>query len=248
MRVNFRIASVLACGLLATPVLADPAPPPPKQGFSGEVALGWIDVRGNTRNSTFNLKGELDYDTGPWHHSLVGQAISASSNGSNTAEAYMLKGKSKWDFTPIYYAFGGIEFDKDRYSAYEHQLFETAGLGWHVFKTPVHELNLEGGIGLTQSKFVVPDAAGKTSANGVIGIAAAEYLWHISENATFSEKAQALVGGDNTLLTSNTELKATIVGNLSLALGYLLKYNTTVPNPNIKKADSLTSIGLAYKF
>jgi putative salt-induced outer membrane protein len=247
MRPTLSIVSALACALFATVVSADPAPPK-KDGWSGEVALGWIDVRGNTRNSTFNFKGEVDYDQERWHHSLLGQALSASSNGANTAEAYMLRGKSKYDITADYYAFGALEFDKDRYSAYEHQLFETAGLGWHVFKNPVHQLDLEGGIGLTQSKFAVPDANGRTSQNGVVGFAGADYLWHISENATFSEKLGALVSGDNTLLTSNTELKASIVGNLALALGYLVKYNTTVPNPNLKKADSITSISLAYKF
>lgn len=250
MRATLTLVSAVACGLFATTVSADPAPPP-KDGWSGEVGLGWIMTSGNTRNSTFNFKGEVDYDHERWHHSLIGQAISASSNDITTGEAYMVKGKSKYDISPIYYAFGSVEFDRDRFSAYKQQLFETVGLGWHVFKTPVHELNIEGGIGLTQADFAEPDInTGKTSANGVVGIAGADYLWHISQNATFSEKAQALVGGDNTLLTSNTELKANIVGNLALVLGYLVKYNTTVPagNPPLNKTDTLTSINIAYKF
>lgn len=250
MRTTISIVSVFSCALVAAAVAADPAPPP-KDGWSGEVALGWIIVQGNTRNSTFNFKGKADYDHDRWHHSLVAQAISASSDDSTTGEAYMLKGESKFDLSPVYYAFGSVEFDRDRFSAYKQQLFETVGLGWHVFKTPVHEFNVEGGIGLTQADFAEPDAqTGKTSANGVVGIASVEYLWHISKNATFGEKAQALVGGDNTLLTSNTELKANIVGNLSLVLAYLVKYNTTVPlsDPPLKKTDTLTSIALAYKF
>ena len=48
-------------------------------------------------------------------------------------------------------------------------------------------------------------------------------------------------------MESLSELKVTVIGNLSLALGYLVKHNTDVP-PGIDKTDSQTSVSLEYKF
>lgn len=244
--------ALVAASCVTTPAVADP-PPPPKQGFSGEVGLGWVATRGNTRNSTTNFKGQLDYDAAPWHYSLLGQAIGASQSGQTTAEAYRLAGKTKYDLNSTIYLFGLLDYNKDRFSGYEHQLYETGGVGWHVFKTPVHELSLEAGVGVTQSKTRAievlnpPGTIPSETRNELVGRVGAEYLWHISDTATFSEKASTLIAGDNTYAESTTELKARLVGNLALVLGYLVKYNTDVP-AGTQKTDSLTSVSLAWKF
>jgi putative salt-induced outer membrane protein len=235
--------AALGCALFASGALAHgekgEAPP---QGWSGSVAAGYVAVRGNSDSSTSNFKGEVFYDKDRWHQSALATAIGASQDGDTSSEAYQAQLKSKYDLNPTIYAFGLAEWNKDRFSSYDHQIFEVGGLGWRVFHTDSQELNLEAGVGATQSE--LQDG---TDNNEVVGRLGADYHWHISENAVFSEKVSSTIGSDNTYMESLTELKAGIIGNLALVLGYLVKHNTDVL-PGTDKTDTQTSISLEYKF
>jgi putative salt-induced outer membrane protein len=213
-----------------------------KEGWSGTIAGGYVAVRGNSESETENFKAEVLYDQGKWHHSLLGTAIGASQDDETSAEAYKVQAKTKYDLADRYYAFGLAEYNKDRFSSYDYQIFEAAGLGWRVFQTKTMELNLEAGPGLTQSKL----DSGEDQ-NEMVARVGGDYHWHISENAVFSETASSSIGSDNTYIESLTELKANVVGNLALVLGYLWKHNTDV-DPGTDKSDTLTSISLEYKF
>jgi putative salt-induced outer membrane protein len=242
-------ALLLLAALTAQLALADP-PPPPKQGLSGQVDFGWVATHGNTQNSTTKFKGEVDYDTAPWHFSLLGTAVGASQSGQTTAEAYQLDGKTKYDLNPKVYLFGLVDYNKDRFSGYDHQLFETAGFGWHVYKSAAQEFNLEAGVGATQSKtreITGPPLVPSESRNELVGRAGIEYIWTISPTATFSEKASSLIGSSNTYVESTTEVRVKVVSNLALVLGYLVRYNTQVPD-DTHKTDTLASVSLGWKF
>lgn len=226
---------------------------PPPEGWSGNVAAGYTAVSGNSDSTTANFKGEVFYDQERWHHSALATALGSSQDNETSAEAYKALLKTKYDVTEVIYAFGLAEYNKDRFSAYDHQIFEVAGLGWRVFRSENQELNLELGVGATQSKLRQPDppepqlASGERDVNEFVGRVGGDYHWHISETATFSETVATTIGSDNTYVESLTELKAGIVGNVSLVLGYLVKHNTDVP-AGVDKTDTQTSISLEYKF
>lgn len=243
MSVTRCLSAVTAGALIAGPALAHDEPgAAPEEGWSGTVAGGYVAVRGNTESETENFKAELFYNTGRWHHSALATAVGASQDGETSAEAYKAQAKTKYDLDDPFYAFGLAEYNKDRFSSYDYQIFEAAGLGWRVFRTKTMELNLEAGPGLTQSKLQTGE-----DRNEAVARVGGDYHWHLSENAVFSETVASSIGSDNTYIESLTELKAGIVGNLSLVLGYLWKHNTEV-DPGTDKTDSLTSVSLEYKF
>lgn len=226
---------------------------PTPEGWSGSVAAGYVAVKGNSDTTTANFKGEVLYDQDRWHHSALATAIGSTQEDETSSEAYKAQVKTKYDLTERYYAFGLAEYNKDRFSAYDHQIFEAIGLGWRVFHTDTQELNLEAGAGLTQSKLQqteppnAPLTSSERDVNEVVGRVGADYHWHISENAVFSEKVASNIGSDNTYIESLTELKAGVIGDLALVLGYLVKHNTDVL-PGTDKTDTQTSISLEYKF
>jgi putative salt-induced outer membrane protein len=225
----------------------------PPQGWSGNVAAGYVAVSGNSDSTTANFKGEVLYDTDKWHHSALATALGASQDNDTSSEAYKAQLKTKRDLSEVIYAFGLAEYNKDRFSSYEHQIFEAVGIGWRVFHTDNQELNLEAGVGATQSRLqqVDPPATPLTSdereVNEFVGRLGGDYHWHISETAVFSEKLSSNIGSDNTYVESLTELKAGIIGDVALVLGYLVKHNTDVL-PGTDKTDTQTSISLEYKF
>ncbi len=225
-------------------------------GWSGSLAAGYVATSGNSDTSTANVQGELFLDQGRWHHSALATGLGSSANNDSTAEAYKAQLKSKFDLNDTLYLYGLAEYNKDRFSAYDHQIFESAGLGWRVYRSTTQELNLEAGVGATQSKLaqlagcgVDPQCltSGERDAGGFVGRLGADYHWHLSETALFRQKLSSTIGSDNKYLESVTELQATLVGNLALVLGYLVKYNTDVP-AEVDDTDTQTSVSLNYTF
>jgi putative salt-induced outer membrane protein len=219
--------------------------------WSGSVAGGYLATSGNAENAAANLRADVAYEAGKWTHSGFATANVASQSGDSTAEAYTAGAKTRFNFAERFYAFGSVDWIGDRFSAFEYQVFEAAGLGWHAIVPPKHRLDLEAGPGLRQAKLrdIDPDTAGRQSdrQSEAIGLARLEYEWTISETASFLQKGSAIVGSDNTLYESISQLKAGLVGNISLVLGYIVRHNTDVA-PGFKKTDTQTTVSLEYAF
>jgi putative salt-induced outer membrane protein YdiY len=224
--------------------------------WSGTLAAGYAKTSGNSDSSAANFKGEGRYDRERWHQILGVTAIGTSSaadrdsDSVTTAEAYWAGFKSQYDITDAYYGFGSVDWYKDRFSAYDQQLYEAAGLGWRILRGKVHSLDVEVGAGAKQA-----DLQGGGDQNEAIGLLRGIYTWQIGEHAAFVQKLAVLSGSDNTYTESTSELKAGIIGNLSMVLGYTYKHNSdveldtslTIPRP-FDKTDTYTTISLEYGF
>jgi len=219
--------------------------------WSGNIAIGYLEVSGNVENTSFTLNSELNYDRNRWHHTLVGQALGRSEDDETTAEAYKASYKGKFDITDRNYAYGLVDYNKNRFSGYDHQLYENVGLGRRFIVTKRHELNAEAGVGATQSKLSRPEVPAPDdedrSQNEFTYRVAADYKWNISENATFIQTVSAISGSSNTYVETLTQLKTGIVGNAFMVLGYSIKRNSDVEEGRDKK-DTYTSISLEYQF
>jgi len=224
--------------------------------WSGTLAAGYAETSGNSESSAANFKGEGRYDKARWHHILGATAVGTSSaedrdsESVTTAEAYWAGFQSQYDITEAYYGFGSIDWYKDRFSAYDQQLYEAAGLGWRLLRGKVHTLDVEVGAGAKQA-----DLKNGEDQNEAIGLLRGIYTWKIGENAAFVQKLAVLSGSDNTYTESISELKAGIIGSLSMVLGYTYKHNSDVsidtsitPNRPFDKTDTYTTVSLEYAF
>ena len=235
------------------------APADEKDGaspWSAALAAGYAKTTGNSESSAANLKGEGRYDRERWHHILGATAVGTSSAANRdsdsvtTAEAYWAGFKTQYDITEAFYGFGSVDWYKDRFSAYDQQLYEAAGLGWRIFRSEVHSLDVEVGAGAKQA-----DLKSGEDQDEAIGLLRGIYTWQISKNAAFVQKLAVLSGSDNTYTEANSEIKAGIIGNLSMVLGYTYKHNSDVevdtslaiPRP-FDKTDTYTTISLEYAF
>ncbi len=266
----FRIHSTLAVALLALalPVQAQvgtkmasevvkPADAVADAGpWSGKLAAGFAKTSGNSDSSAANFRGEGRYDQNRWHHILGATAVGTSSAANRdsasvtTAESYWAGFQSQYDITAAYYGFGSVDWYKDRFTAYDQQLYEAVGLGWRILRGERHFLDGEAGVGAKQA-----DLKGGGSQDEGIGLIRGIYTWSISENAAFVQRLSILSGSDNTYTESTSQLKAGVIGNLSLVLGYTYKHNSDVevdtsvtPNRPFDKTDTYTTISLEYGF
>ena len=238
-----RIAAICAIAALATPVFAqDPTEAGQEDRWTGKVTLGYLATSGNTESSSLNTGFEVGYRTGKWFHRLRGKAINSTQDEETIAEAFELGWKTEYSFSEFNYAFGRVDWRKDRFSGYDHQISETVGYGRRIIDTERHTLNAEIGAGARQSETQLGD-----SESDVIVRGAADYTWRFSETAEFLQELSVESGETNTYLESVTALKATLIGDLALVASYTIKNNSEVPL-GTEKTDTFTALSLEYAF
>jgi putative salt-induced outer membrane protein len=213
-----------------------------EEGFSGRVAFGYLATSGNTDNENMSGNFDLGWNYAPWHHSLKGAAVRASSDGIDTAEAYSLDWQTDYDFNDTTYAFGLIAGNKDEFSGYDQQIREVVGYGKRLIDTDVHKLNAEIGGGARQA-----DLRDGASQDEAILRLSGDYLWNISETSEFTQTLSIEGGSDNTFTEAVTKLTAQIRGSFSVILSYTIRNNSDVP-VGTEKTDTFTAVALEYTF
>ncbi len=213
-----------------------------EEGFAGRVALGFLSTTGNAENETFNTTFDLDWTYAPWHHSLTGAAVRASTNDVTTAEAYSLDWQSDYDLSERSYLFGVVAWNDDRFSGYDQQIREVVGYGRRFIDTERHALNGEVGAGARQA-----DLRDGTSQDETILRLSGDYRWTISETAEFSQSLAIDSGSDNIYTETITKLTMDILGNISIVVSYTIKNNSDVPAGTVN-TDTFTAIAVEYTF
>lgn len=210
--------------------------------WSGKAGVGYLATSGNSENTSLNAVFQLSYDLDSWHHGFTAKAIGAESNTVTTAERYQAGIKSKYDFTEHDYIFGMVNWERDRFGGYKEQLSEAVGYGRRLLNSDTHVLNVELGVGAKQA-----DLFDGSKLNGMIGRAAADYLWNFSDAADFSQLVAVESGSGNTYIESISAITARLIDSLNLVVSYTVKNNSDVPAGR-DKTDTFTAVNIEYAF
>jgi len=130
--------------------------------WSGSVAIGYLSISGNTESTTFTSNAEGKWDGERWHHSVLGGALGKSEEKVTTSEAYKAAYQGKFDLSGRTYLFGLRDYNKNRFSSYDQQVFQTLGIGQRIIKKDKHELNGEISAGASQSTLILSVPPGGT--------------------------------------------------------------------------------------
>lgn len=231
--------TTLALLIVAGPALAQEEAEGP---WSGKVGLGYLATSGNSDNTALNAVFEVGFASGRWRHDFNALALGNVADDETTAERYKLGYKAQYDFSEFNYLFGLLGWEKDRFSGVEEQTTEAIGYGRRIINNEKHVLNAEIGVGARQLDF-----ADGTSESGVVGRAAMDYAWTISDTAQFTQTVAIESGSENTYAETVSALSATIVGNIAVSLSYTIKHNTDAP-PGFEETDTFTAVNLDYAF
>ena len=229
--------------LLGAALLSHGALANPESTWKGDAELGVLNTNGNTKTQNITFKTKIVNDRDRWRHTVKGEALNSSEQGSTTAERYFISGKSDFKLTDRSYTFGLLTYENDRFSGYDQRTTETLGYGRNVIKRDTLSLDLEAGLGARQSKL---SATGENQNEGLIHLAGS-LGWKISDTSTFSEDLSSDIGEKSTVTKSVTALKTQIAGNLASKLSFTAKYTSQVP-AGITKLDTETAITLVYGF
>jgi putative salt-induced outer membrane protein len=220
----------------------------PKGPWSARISLGYLASSGNSDSSSSTAEFEVGYDISRWHHLLGGKGFGSSEDNQTTAENYKLGWKSSYDFSEFNYAFGSLDWNKNRFSGYPEQSFALVGYGRRILNSEAFVLNLEAGIGYAKQEKIVDDLTGATEdENGGVGRLAGDFVWNFSDTGAFEQTLSASIASANTYWQSVSKVRADLIGKLALGLSYTIQGNTDVA-PGIEKIDTFTAITLDYVY
>ncbi len=210
--------------------------------IEGKASLGYLSTSGNTDSTNANAAFGLLWKQTLWSHEFGLSAVKADASGITTAEAYFAGYVARRDLSEKSYLFGALEWQSDKFSAYDNQLSETVGYGRHLIDSEKHQLDAEIGFGARQAEL-----RSGASQDDSIGRGALNYVWNISESSEFAQSLVIESGSSNTSTETISELRADIIGNIALVLSYRIRNNSDVP-VGLSKTDRFTAISLEYAF
>ena len=241
----------------AAAVLADdaPAPPPPQHEWIGKGQFGFLDSKGNSDAESLNANLDvLRYDDA-WKNELYFGALYGKSAGVVSAERWEVREQTNYNFTPAWFAFGGLHFEHDLFDGFTYQASITTGVGYKVLDTVSDKLTVQGGLGYRRLRpeTFITNADGTTTREmddpqgDLIGSLGIDFLHTFNKSVALTDKLLAESGHLNTSVNNALALTVKMSTKLALSLGYTVLYNTN-PNPPLKRADEITTVNLQYAF
>jgi putative salt-induced outer membrane protein len=211
--------------------------------WKGKGEAGIVFARGNTDADTINLKLGMSDEIDNWKHSLEMVALRATSGGVKSADRYMAGWQSDYKLNARTFAFGGLRYEKDKFSGFDYQATASTGIGYKFYDTDKIKLSGQAGVGYRRIK---DDISGDTSGNAVF-VAGFDYDNALTATTKVVDKFHLESGSDNTLLSNFIGLEVKMNTALALSVGLDARQNTKPPAGK-KKTDTISTVNLVYAF
>lgn len=220
------------------------------ESWDGEGEVGVLITSGNTEETNINSRIALKYEEAEWRNTGEFRSAYSRSDDVTTAEKYRANLQSDYKFEGSQYVFVRGAYEDDRFSGYDFQSSLTTGYGNQIWQRGEDSfLDLSAGLGYRFNKLEEPDSDGNRDEEEAIARLAGQFDYALSENALFRQKLSTEIGLDenNTVTESETSLQATVVGNLSMKLAYLVQHISDEPE-GADDTDTEISLSLLYGF
>ena len=211
--------------------------------LSGQLGASLLVTDGNSQSRSVGAKVHAEYAAKPWKNTFDAGAINVSGSTGQTAERYLASDKQDYSFGEYAYVYAVGEWEKYLFGGVRERTSEAAGVGRHFLAGPEHFLEAELGAGARQTEENVSGIRHSEA----IGRAAGKYQWKFADKNSFNETVKCESGASNTRTESVTALNLFIIGSLSAAISYTLRYNTDVP-AGAEHLDTETAAALVYDF
>ncbi|MDT7834580.1 DUF481 domain-containing protein [Aquabacterium sp. OR-4] len=225
----------------------------PDGQWRSSLGLGASLSSGNSKTSNFALSGDAVKLSAQDKVSLYGNAQYARSGGITTGEQMRAGGRYDYNLNPELFGFGGLDFTRNKFANLSLRSQLSAGLGWHLIKSPATTWDVFGGLGYTSDKYkdaMLIDGSSRTSYS-YMGLLLGEESSHkLSETTSAKQKLVVVPNLKNRgefRATWDASLAVSMSKAMSLNVGVALAHNSD-PGPGRKTTDSLLTTGVSVKF
>jgi len=235
---------------VTTMALAPLAQAQDAEDWKGEAELGVLVTSGNTEETNANGRLALTHEIEKWRNNGELSSKYSEAEGETTTEEYKASAETDYKFAERQYWFLRGAYEDDRFSGYDFESSATTGYGHRVWESGDRSfLDLSAGAGYRYNKLKTPDADGNDAEEEAIARLAGHFDYALSETSLFRQKLSTEIGLDdnNTVSESETSVRSTIVGNLSMKVAYRVKHVSDPPE-GAERTDTETLLSLIYGF
>ena len=228
--------------LLAVLVMALLPVTPAAAQWSGKGQLGIVVSSGNSTAKSGSLKLAATDIAGPWTHKFNFAAVYSSDAVSTTAQRWEAQEQSNYAIDKDDFVFGGLRYENDRYSGFDHQATLSAGLGHLFFRTDVNQLSAQLGAGYKTAETRKP----KLTESSMAAIGSLDYRHVFNASTSLLDKATVEYAKDNTFLQNEIAVEVKMTTKLALAVAFQVRNNSSPP-AGFKKTDTLATVNVVYE-
>jgi putative salt-induced outer membrane protein len=210
------------------------------ENWTGSGQLGAAITTGNTEQKSFTAGLDLQRDGLNWRH-RANALFDIIDNDGGTDQQRILAGyQIDYKFSDRLYAFGRLEYEKNREAGIERRFAESAGVGWRAIAAERVTWDLEAGPALRQTRFVTGDD------NSLAFRSASRFLWQISDSSAFTNDT-FLFWDDAGSVNNTTALTSKLFGALSARISVNLAWEQDPPL-GLETLDTTSRVTLVYDF
>lgn len=223
-------------------------PPPEVIGrnvtVSGVVNLGFISTQGNS--DTMQLHGDFEtvFSGRTTRYTLGGEINHESESGRNTVANWRAYNKYDTFLTPKWYVFANLGLERDRFKDISLRTNVGPGSGYHVWKSKLRNLALEGGFNYVNENLIAAPDRSYAAARWSVDWDHFVYRRIVQ----FFHRQVGLVGlesGGNIVIRSKTGFRLPLTPHISATLQLDVDWDND-PSPGTESADTRYIVKVGY--
>jgi len=230
----FRGALAAALLLAALPAAAQ---------WTGKGEAGLAVANGNTETRTANARVAATYQADVWEHAFTLGGLYVRNDGETTARRWEAGAQTRRDFYQRNFWYGGVRYEEDRFSGFDHQGLVTTGIGRRFIDNDTTRLLAQAGVGY---KFWETLDVPRDKDSNVTGVASVEFDHKLTDTTTIFDRFNGEFTSGNNFLQNQIGVAVKMTDRMALALAYAVRHNTDPP-AGFEKTDTLTTVNLVYE-
>ena len=212
-----------------------------------EIWKGELEFGGSQSDGTSNVGGvyasaKLTRDGLLWKQKFSARIDYQRTNGLTTTERALAAYQPNYKLSDDSYAYGLVQYERDRTLGYLNRETVGAGIGLTAFKSPRGKIDFEGGPAIRETDFI--DQPNRLTLAARASVAA---RYTLSPSLNLSEDASMFVESGDTTASSTSAIDTRLIGRLKAKLSYNVQYEQDAA-PGQKSLDTTGRATLVYAF
>jgi putative salt-induced outer membrane protein len=181
-----------------------------------------------------------------WENSgtLAGQYV--RTDGDTTARRWEVGAQTRYTFDGGTFWFGGLRYEEDRFSGFDHQGVVNTGVGRRFIDNDTTKLLAQVGAGYKFFETLGSLTEPRDKDSALAGVASVDFQHKLTATTTVFDRFGSEFTSDNNFLQNEIGVQVKMTDRLALALAYAVRHNTDPP-AGFKKTDTLTTVNLVYE-
>lgn len=221
--------------------------------FRSAIGLGASLSSGNSKASNLSFTADAVRATDQDKSTLYMNAQYARTEGVTTAERARLGGRHDFDLGRTLFAFGALDFERNKFANLQLRSQVGAGLGYHLRRGEPVAWDVFGGLGYARDSYIDPmliDERVRSSYGYATLMLGQESTHRLSSSTSFKQRlvlTPNLKHRGEYRATWDAGLAVAMSNALSLNLGFNASHNSE-PGPGRRATDTLLTTGVSMKF